>query len=336
LSDDAAVILIEPIPPKQTSTLRKIFIGKDGLRAGWSLLIFIAILVMIGYSVNKIGHKLYPPTPKSAQATQDAMGKPRFLLIGELSQLLVVVLVTWIMSKIERRRNSVYGFGGARKVSHFLAGLAWGITCLSLLVLTLWKTGLLVIESRVLFGSDILRYGAIWLAGFLLVGLFEEYLTRGYLQYTLTRGLAGIYRWVFKTRHSEILGFWTAAVVFSILFGLGHGSNPGESPIGLLSAGLAGMVFCFSLWRTGSLWWAIGFHTSWDWAQSFLYGVADSGLMIQHHLLATHPVGKAILSGGTTGPEGSIFVLATLALVCLIILFTLPRVRHGEATERSV
>jgi hypothetical protein len=156
LSDDAAVILIEPLPPKQTSTLRKIIIGKDGLRAGWSLLIFIAILVMIGYSVNKIGHKLYPPTPKSAQATQDAMGKPSFLLIGELSQLLVVVLVTWIMSKIERRRNSVYGFGGARKMSHFLAGLAWGITCLSLLVLTLWKTGLLVIESRVLFGSDIL------------------------------------------------------------------------------------------------------------------------------------------------------------------------------------
>ena len=329
MSHDAAVILVEPIPPKQTSTVRKIFIGKDGLRAGWSLLIFIAIVVVIAYSVNRIGHKLYPATPKTAQATQDAMGKPSFLLIGEFAQLFVVVLVTWIMSKIERRPNSVYGFGDARKVSHFLAGLAWGVICLSLLVLTLWKMGLLVIESRVLFGSDILRYGAIWLVGFLLVGLLEEYLTRGYLQYTLTRGLAGIYQWIFKTRHSEVLGFWTAAVVFSILFGLGHGNNPGESPIGLLSAGLAGMVFCFSLWRTGSLWWAIGFHTSWDWAQSFLYGVADSGLMIQHHLLATHPVGKALLSGGTTGPEGSIFVLATLALVCLIILFTLPRVRHG-------
>ena len=55
--------------------------------------------------------------------------------------------------------------------------LAWGVTCLSLLVLTLWKTGLLVIDSRLLFGSDILRYGAIWMLGFLLVGLLEEYLT---------------------------------------------------------------------------------------------------------------------------------------------------------------
>jgi membrane protease YdiL (CAAX protease family) len=137
--------------------------------------------------------------------------------------------------------------------------------------------------------------------------------------------LAGIYQWIFKTPQSPALGFWTAAIMFSILFGLGHGSNPGESPIGLLSAGLAGLVFCFSLWRTGSLWWAIGFHASWDWGQSFLYGVADSGLMAQHHLLATHPVGKVVLSGGATGPEGSIAILGVFVVIAVIIVFTLPR-----------
>jgi len=171
------------------------------------------------------------------------------------------------------------------------------------------------------------------LLGFFLVGLLEEYLTRGYVQYTLTRGLAGLYQWVFKTDHSAALGFWTSAVIFSLLFGLGHGKNPGESPIGLLSAGLAAMVFCFSLWRTGSLWWAIGLHTSWDWGQSFLYGVPDSGLMVQHHLFATHPVGKPILSGGTTGPEGSIFIVGILALIALIIVFTLPATRYGRASK---
>jgi hypothetical protein len=40
-----------------------------------------------------------------------------------------------------------------------------------------------------------------------------------------------------------------------------------------------------------------------DWAQSFLYGVADSGTMVQHHLLATYPLGKPILSGGATAPK---------------------------------
>ncbi len=159
--------------------------------------------------------------------------------------------------------------------------------------------------------------------------MFEEYLTRGYLQYTLARGLAGIYQWIFKTRHSEAFGFWSAAILVSFLFGLGHGKNPGESPIGLLSAGLAAMVFCFSLWRTGSLWWAVGFHAAWDRSQSFLYGVADSGLVIQHHLLATHPMGQSILSGGATGPEGSIFILAVLALASLIIFVTLRPVQRG-------
>jgi hypothetical protein len=57
--------------------------------------------------------------------------------------------------------------------------------------------------------------------------------------------------------------------------------------------------------------------------------------MVQHHLLATHPVGKPILSGGATGPEGSIFIIAILALICLIIFFTLPRVRHSDMPGRS-
>jgi membrane protease YdiL (CAAX protease family) len=292
---------------------------------------FIAIFAAIIYCANVIGHKLRPPAAKTANTSSEIPLLRGF--ISEGIQILAVLLVTWIMSKIERRPNCVYGLGDSRKLPHFLAGLAWGVTCLSLLVLTLVKTGFLVIDSRLLHGSDILRYGGMWLLGFLMVGLFEEYLTRGYVQYTLTRGLAGLYQWAFKTRHSAALGFWTSAVIFSILFGLGHSSNPGESPIGLLSAGLGGVVFCLSLWRTGSLWWAIGFHTSWDWAQSFVYGVADSGLMVQHHLLATHPVGKPILSGGATGPEGSIFIVAILALIMLIIFFTLPRAHYGRAAK---
>ncbi len=338
MNDDATLTPAEltPPPPPPPPAWRKIFIGQDGLRAGWSLLIFLALLTAVLFCANFIGHKIHPPASKTANAAAQMTLTPR-VFIGDAITFLATLFVAWIMSKIERRPNSVYGLGGGRQLPNFLMGLAWGVTFLSLLVLTLWKTGFLVFDGRLLSGSAILRYGAIWLFGFLLVGLAEEYLTRGYLQYTLTRGLAGVYRWAFKTRHSAALGFWTSALVFSILFGLGHRSNPGESPLGLLSAGLVGLVFCLSLRRTGSLWWAIGFHTSWDWAQSFLYGVADSGTMIDHPLLATHPVGKPILSGGATGPEGSTFILAILVLVSLIILLTLPRTRRGdEPRQRSV
>jgi len=333
LDQEATLPPAEPVSPAevapsaQPSVLRKIFIGKDGLRAGWGLLIFIALFAVFAFSANRIAHRFFPSA--AAAETPGAEVPPVFLLFGEAIPFLIILFITWVMSKIERRPYSVYGLGGSRKVPRFLAGLGWGIICLSLLVLTLWKAGLLVIDRRLLFGRDAFLYGVIWLLGFVLVGLLEEYLVRGYLQYTLSRGMAGLYELVFKTRYSAALGFWTSAVIFSILFGLGHSSNPGESPIGLLSAGLAAIVFCFSLWRTGSLWWAIGFHASWDWGQSFLYGVADSGMMAQHHLLATHPVGKPILSGGTTGPEGSIFIVAVLALACLIILFTLPRAQDA-------
>jgi membrane protease YdiL (CAAX protease family) len=314
-----------PGPP---SVLHKIFIGADGLRAGWSLSIFIVMLFALLKGVGAIV-RLMHLFPKGRGS--DTALAPSFGFFAEFVPFLATLLLTWIMSKIEKRPNSVYGLGGQRKLSNFFAGLAWGVACLSLLVLTLWRTGLLAIDSRLLFGAEALRYGATWLVIFLLVGLLEEYLTRGYVLFTLSRGLAGIYSWLFKTRHSKAFGFWTAAIVLSLLFGLGHGNNPGESPIGLLSAGLASLVFCLSLWRTGSLWWAIGFHASWDWAQSFLYGVADSGLMVQHHFLATHPLGRPLMSGGSTGPEGSVFVLPVLALISLIIIFTLPRSNYGDS-----
>lgn len=317
------------LAPTDPSLLRKIFFGSDGLRAAWSLLIFVLILGILLQGVAFVGHKTNL-LPKGAPTGELP---PSFGIFAEALPFLMTLIATWIMSKIEKRPNSVYGLGSHRAVPNFFAGLAWGVTSLSLLVFTLWRTGLLVFDRELLFGAGALRYGAIWFFGFLMVGFLEEYLTRGYILFTLTRGFAGIYSWLFKTPYSRALGFWSAAILLSILFGLGHGKNPGESPIGLLSAGSAGLVFCLSLWRTGSLWWAIGFHASWDWAQSFLYGVADSGLMVQHHLLATHPLGKPLMSGGITGPEGSIFILPVLALVSCIVIFTVPRGSYGEPSR---
>ncbi len=317
---------IDSAPIAKQSTLHNVFYGAEGLRAGWSMLIFAALFAAYLFLAGGIVRKLHPPT-------HNASGDHSFsffvMFANEAVPLLGVLLVTWIMSMIERRPVGVYGLGGIRKLPRFIAGLAWGLICLTPLILTLWKFGFLVFDSRLLFGADILRYGAEWIAVFLAVGLLEEYFTRGYLQYTLTRGLDGFYRWAFKTPHSNAIAFWTSAVIFSALFGLVHGSNPGESPIGLLTAGLASMMFCLVLWRTGSLWWAIGFHTSWDWAQSFLYGVGDSGIFVQHRLLSTHPVGKPLLSGGTTGPEGSLFIVPVVILIVAIIIITVPRTNAG-------
>jgi membrane protease YdiL (CAAX protease family) len=320
-------------PPRSSFSVRTIFLGAEGLRAGWGLLLFFILFVALAAGSTFLMSKFVPRT-HTAPSSGNLM-KPRSVLLNEGIPFLCVALATWIMGKIERRPTSVYGFATKRWLPNFLAGLGWGLVFLSLLVLILRGTGMLVFDGRLLFGTAALHYGAIWLVGFLLVGLLEEYLTRGYLQFTLARGFAAIYTWLFRARHAKGLGFWTAALVLSFAFGYSHSSNPGESPLGLLSAGLAGFMFCLSLWRTGSLWWAIGFHCTWDWAQSYLYGVADSGLMVQGHLFATHPVGRPFLSGGLTGPEGSLFLVPVMALAVAAIVFTLPRTGYPPMLARA-
>ena len=332
---------LDPIPsapaPGKFSDPAYVFVGADGIRAGWGMLIFVILAAVLAVGANFIFAKIqHKPFPQKQSTTAPANAAPKeqsakSTIIGEGVSFLVVILVTFFMAKIERRPNARFGLGGTHRIPQFLQGLAWGLVCLSFLVATLWFAGFLHFDGRLLTNAAATKYGLLWALGFTLVGCLEEYLTRGYLQYTLARGLAGIYGSLFQTRHRHALGFWTAALVFSFLFGLGHKGNPGESPFGLLSAGLVGLVFCLALYRTGSLWWAIGFHASWDWAQSFLYGVADSGTMVQGHLFATHPTGAPILSGGLTGPEGSILLIPALAIAVAAILFTLPKTRHpGE------
>ena len=305
-----------------------IFVGRDGLRAGWGVLLFVVLLEGLTYVVIPLVQALFPWSP--------GMGgqiPPHAAFAFEGAGVLCVLAAMAVLAKIEARPMSTYGFRPQRRAFNFLAGLITGVLLLSLLIVCLRATGLLAFDTRLLFGSAMFRYGGIWLAGFFLVGLREELVSRGYLQFTLTRGLTAIYRRVFRASHAETFAFWTAALVLSVAFGVGHRANPGESPLGLLSAGLAGCLLCLSLWRTGSLWWAIGFHASWDWAQSFLYGVADSGLMIQGRLFATHPVGRPYLSGGLTGPEGSILLLPVMAVGAAVILFTLPRAPANYVRE---
>jgi len=326
-----------PEPSNSQRTVRFVFFGADGLRAGWSLLLFLLMVAGLFLSAQGLLRHGRNQRATSGAAVQRPEQSVTAAVRGDGVLFLIVGISSLAMSRIERRPLAAYGLGTTRGgVRQFVAGLLWGLIFLSLLVGVLRAGHLLVFDGRLLSGESVVRFGAEWAGGFLLVGLFEEYFLRGYLQFTLARGFSGVYGVISKSSHPDAVGFWTAAVLLSFVFGLGHGSNPGESSIGLLTAGAAGLVFAFSLWRTGSLWWAIGFHAAWDWAQSFLYGVADSGIMMQHHLFASHPVGRPILSGGLTGPEGSVLVLVVLGLAAGVIRVTLVRVRVPGRSETAL
>jgi hypothetical protein len=102
-------------------------------------------------------------------------------------------------------------------------------------------------------------------------------------------------------------------------------------------------VFCVSVRVSGSAWWAIGCHAGWDWAETFFYGTADSGLTPRGHYLTSMPAGNPLWSGGTDGPEGSLLVLGVilLLLVALLVVYGRkvaaprpPAARHRPTGER--
>jgi membrane protease YdiL (CAAX protease family) len=318
-----------PLPP---TPRHNAFIGRFGLRAGWSIAIFallfsllvslftFAALAASGKLKQQIAHRQSTTAPKAAAPAPPMDFKPKTVVLNEGFAFAAVALASVILAIIERRRMAVYGIN-RRDLLDFLPGAFWGLASLSLLILALRACHVLVFDSRLLYGTAMYLYGAKWLLAFLLVGLLEEYLTRGFLQYTLMRGLYGLAEKL-SPANARAVAFWLAAAVMSLLFGAGHLANIGESPMGLVMVVCAGVLFSYALWRTGSLWWAIGFHMAWDWAQSFLYGVPDSGNISAGRLFQTHPTGSLLLSGGADGPEGSVLVLPTLLLVALVIRFT--------------
>ena len=286
-------------PPRQDHGIEWIFWGPNRLRAGWGVLAFIVLFLIFITLDGIVLHSVFHMTgnPK--------VFSPRTGIISEVSQVMCVFLATLVMALIERRSVFSYGYQGSARAVRFVSGLVWGFIAIATVVFALWKSGFLAFDGFMLHGPAIWEYASGWGLVFIGTGFFEESLLRGYLQYTMTRGV----------------GFWWGALLFSFLFGFIHSSNPGETPVGLFTAGAVGLVFCISLWYTGSLWWAVGFHAAWDWGESYFFGTSDSGLVAQGHLLGEHPVGKILWSGGLTGPEGSLFAVLLLVITALLMVF---------------
>ena len=285
-------------------SLRWIFLGPQGLRAGWGIAIFFliigAVMIPTVLTLSALGMS-------SAELKADG-GSAMGAFKGELIGLFTVAAATFLMTLVERRPISAYGLSLKKALPLAAHGLATGVGLMALLTGLLVAAGALKIDGPALHGDEIWRQGAYWGLAFIAVGVFEELLMRGYLLATLARGLNA--RW--------------AAVITSVLFGLGHVSNTGEGWVGIVSAVLIALVLAWSVFKTGSLIWAFGFHAAWDWAESYLFGLGDSGFQAKGVLLAAHPTGAPLLSGGATGPEGSVLCLLTIVAAAALVRWTLP------------
>jgi CAAX protease family protein len=292
--------------------LNTIFFNDRGLRAGWRFAIYAGIiiifqtltLIVISYIFGLHGRRTV------------AELSPGLTILADGLSFLMVLLATFIMSRIERRSMREYGLPlkGAPVVTRFFSGyIFWGFLPLTVCLGVLWLLHGFTFGSLALHGGEMLLYGSEWAIAFILVGLAEEYLLRGYALYTLADGI----------------GFWPAAIVLGVLFGLGHAPNAGETRVGLIGTVVFALFASVTLRLTGSLWLAVGAHAGWDWGQSFFYGVRDSGMSARGHLLEPSFHGPVWLTGGSVGPEGSVVTLVLWSL--MIALFAILYRRRGPA-----
>ena len=276
----------------QISYAHTLFLGADGLRPGWGFAFYVAGFLLL--------QQLAVALAWSRDFGANGLWS---MLLEEFGNLVAAVVPAVILARVEQRKWGAYGLPGKQAFGKlFWIGASWGFAAISLLMLTLYALNDFSFGHSVLHGARLARFAAFWAAMFLLVGLFEDFLLRGYSQFTLARGI----------------GFWPAAIVLSCAFGLIHLRNGGEQWPGLLAAAAIGFFFCLTLRRTGNLWFAVGFHAAWDWGETFFYSVPDSGTVSPGHLLSSSLHGPPWLSGGSVGPEGSVLCFVVIALIWVI------------------
>lgn len=291
---------------KRPFSVDQLFVGSGELRVPWRLLVYIAAGVAILYGLSlplRFWH-----------------GHSRLLvqLFSELALMAAVLVPAVLMGRVEGRGLTAYGLPGRAAFGKlFWVGAAWGLLAITLLLAGMRVAGSFDFGGLALHGPRIARFAVYWGVFFLAVGFFEEFLFRGYTQFTLAKGI----------------GFWPAAAVLSAAFGAVHLGNGGESWIGVTAAGMIGFFFCLTLRRTGNLWFAVGFHMSFDWGETFLYSVPNSGTTAPGHLLNSSFHGAWWLTGGSVGPEGSVFIFPLIALLWIAFDRMYPQVKNIEGRK---
>jgi membrane protease YdiL (CAAX protease family) len=287
--------------------------GPNGLRAGWRVLIYLALVIALGYATGKIVDVL-------SHGRQDDIAYPAVAIVVFLPEALVILLAAAIMAKFEGRSLAEYGLPWRRAFGGRF-WLAWAISfvSLTLLLLFLRLARAYSMGPLQLHGGEILKNAFLWAVLVIIGAIIEEFFYRGYLQFTLTRGI----------------GFWPAALVTSALMGAAHVLNPGWTVLGLVTVVGFGLIACFLLRRTGDLWMPLGLHAGWNWGEVYFYGVPSSGLMGHGQLFHGSFHGPASLTGMPFGVEAGWPNVVLFLIWWLIFARWLREVKYPSSVRAS-
>ncbi len=296
--------------------MTRVFLGPAGLRVGWRLVVAVSLWLVISgvlpvflIWLPGVRHLLAHLTTTPLNLT------PGLLLLSDGIIASAALLTATVMMRIEKRSFAEYGLPGrAAFGKRYWQGALYGFAMISLLMGLIAALHGFSVRGLSLHAPAAARYGFLYFIGFIAVAMFEEFAFRGYLQSTLQLAI----------------GFWPAALILAAAFGAIHLTNPGEAKYGAVMAGCFGLLAAFTLRRTGNIWFAVGLHTLWDWGETFFYSVRDSGVPAVGHLMNSEFRGPTWLTGGTVGPEGSLFVFVVLGVAALVFHLLFPVARQPQ------
>jgi membrane protease YdiL (CAAX protease family) len=296
--------------------MQRIFISPDErrLRAAWRLLLhgLLTVILTTLFAVPAVILLLL----LGNLATLDS-----WLVLGASAPgtALAFTAATFIARRwIDRRSFGSLGFGRDRHtLPDLMLGFVLAAGMQTAIFLSEWSAGWLHFAGwawQFAPWPGVLLTTAGALAIFILVGYYEELISRGYQLQNLAEGL----------------NLTWGVLLSSAIFGVLHLQNPNadlSAAIGVLAASL---LFALGWLRTRRLWLPIGLHIGWNFFEGAFFGFPVSGLNIEG-LIRQQTSGPQLFTGGAFGPEAGLIALPCLALGAMTILIaTRQRLIPGQ------
>jgi membrane protease YdiL (CAAX protease family) len=282
-----------------------------------STMLFLLVLMAILIGLSSV---FEPATARLRAAAPVGTINSNYALLSEVFVSIAVFISLLIMRRIDKTPLAERNFGKRPRYGEVALGLSAGLSTLAFVLLIQLALGVLKISPSAEAAPLQIHNCVIWAQCFLITGLCEEAVFRGYLLGTLQKGL----------------GFWPATAISSVLFAVVHLPNYGERASGIFACLLFSVFFALTVRLTGTIWFAVGFHAAWDWSQTYLFGTSDSGIHGNGHLLNSIPSGPDWLNGGVTGPEGSVITMLVVAILIAVVQSRCNRTTAMPLTEYSL
>jgi membrane protease YdiL (CAAX protease family) len=280
------------------------FRNKAGqIRSGWKILIvMVVIFAMLQASFLIFDRLVTLYIRATALGSQEIMAEKWsaiydlwFIPLFIVQEIIMIAVPIFMWKVIGKRSLADMGLSSIKKHEKELAmGLLLGIVSITLVFIILVSTGNAKVASwRPVFSVDTITY----LVLFIMVGIAEEVLGRGYVMSVLR-----------QTKSMPVI-VGASGAIFSLI----HMGNSGFDMLPFINIFLVGMLFAYMYLKSGNIWMPIGYHITWNYFQGNVYGFLVSGLETQG-IITTKLSKHNLINGGAFGPEGGLAVTAIILM----------------------